>query len=520
MPTKTKSNGSTPKEQTQVRILLNNASEQGTSGLKQWGGFIQAAYNAALYWPTVQPLYSRLRTSMPEMVMVRRAFSSWVRNMKPVVDLPEKPTDDDKRYQDFIYSDFENMEGGSTKLLDTMVNHVPFYGWGWWEAVSARRDPAWVPPPFVDQQGKIWPDEWRSEQDDGLAGLRRLAWRDTSTFFGWEFDGTKKAIGMNQQDYPNRKVTLWKKDSLHLTFGDPNNPEGSTPLESVWRLERIKYGLEVIQGIGFEHAAGHAKFKKTEQGTLSADDKTNVATAARNLLSAQEGNYMFLPFGVEGEVIDIPFQAAGSLLEAIKHYSILALSVYMMQTVILNTLTDTGARAAAVDSTQLAIFSFNSMMDGFANQYDDQIGRHLWEWNKDSFPNATRRPNIRFSHVENNIDLGALGTFLSQINGIIPLSLDDYKAFRVRSGFLPENNPEPGDVEEARDLDDAGKPDEPVPPTLEEQLFKQKVTPALAGGARESNGSKPDEFSFPDVSNQEFDMMSLREANRVMREYS
>ena len=511
--TKNKSNGQAPKEQTQVRILLNNAEEKGTSGLRQWGGFIQAAYNAALYWPTVQPLYSRLRTSMPEMVMVRRAYSSWVRNMRPVVDLPEKPTDDDKRYQDFIYSDFDNMEGGSTKFLDTMVNHVPFYGWGWWEAIPARRDPDWVPPAFVDQQGKTSPDEWRSEQEDGLIGLRRLAWRDTSTFFGWEFDGTKKMIGMKQQDFPNRAVTLSKKDSLHLTFGDPNNPEGSTPMESVWRLERIKYGLEVIQGIGFEHAAGHAKFKKTEQGTLAPDDKTNVAEAARNLLSAQEGNYMFLPYGVDGEVIDIPFQAAGSLLEAIKHYSILALSVYMMQTIILNTLTDTGARAAAVDSTQLAIFSFNSMMDGFANQYDDQIGRRLWGWNKESFPKMTRRPNIRFSHVENNIDLGALGTFLSQINGIIPLSLDDYKAFRAKSSFLPENNPKTSDVEEARALDDPGK-EEPAPPTPEDQLppeFKQKI---------KSNGSNNStEFAFPDVSNQDFKMMSPREANRVIREY-
>jgi hypothetical protein len=513
MPTtaKTKSNGHAPKEQTQVRILLNNASEQGTSGLKQWGGFIQAAYNAALYWPTVQPLYSRLRTSMPEIVMVRRAFSSWARNMQPVVDLPENPTDDDKRYQDFIYSDFENMEGGSARLLDTIVNHVPFYGWGWWEAVPARRDPEWIPPSFVDQRGEAWPDDWRSEQEDGLIGMRRLAWRDTSTFYGWEFDGTKRMIAMKQQDFPNRAVTLRKKDSLHLTFGDPNNPEGSTPLEAVWRLERIKYGLEVIQGIGFEHAAGHAKFKKTEAGTLSTEDKQNVATAARNLLSAQEGNYMFLPFGVDADVIDVAFQAAGSLLEAIKHYSILALSVYMMQTIILNTLTDTGARAASVDSTQLAIFSFNSMMDGFASQYDDQIGRRLWEWNRHAFPNATRRPNIRFSHVQNNIDLGSLGTFLGQINGIIPLSLDDYKAFRRQSGFMPENNPEPGDVEEARTLDDAGdaKPEESIPPTPEEQLFKQKVKVL-----KPSN-----DFAFPNVSNKAFSMMSLREANWLIREY-
>src|SRR5688572_6760976 len=107
MPTakKVKANGHESQEKPEVRIVFNEA---GTSGLKEWSGFVQAAYNAALYWPNVQPLYSRLRTSMPEIVMIRRAFSSWARNMTPIVDLPEKPTDDDKRYQEFIESDFEN----------------------------------------------------------------------------------------------------------------------------------------------------------------------------------------------------------------------------------------------------------------------------------------------------------------------------------------------------------------------------------------------------------------------------
>jgi len=102
---------------------------------------------------------------------------------------------------------------------------------------------------------------------------------------------------------------------------------------------------------------------------------------------------------------------------------------------------------------------------------------------------------------------------LSQINGIIPLSLDDYKAFRAKSSFLPENNPKTSDVEEARALDDPGK-EEPAPPTPEDQLppeFKQKI---------KSNGSNNStEFAFPDVSNQDFKMMSPREANRVIREY-
>jgi len=463
---KVKANGKQPETRREVRIVFNEA---GTSGLKEWSGFITQAYNAALYWPGVQPLYSRLRTSMPEIVMIRRAFASWARNMSPVVDLPENPSDDDKRYQEFIQSDFENMEGGSAQFLDTLVNHVPFYGWGWWEAVPGLRDGAWTPPPFVDSQGKFWPDDWRSEQNDGLIGMRRLAWRDTSTFYGWEFDGAKKMIGMTQQDFPNTPVTLPKNKSLHLTFGDPNNPEGSSPLEAVWRLERIKYGLEVIQGIGFEHAAGHLSVQKTESGTISDPDKTAIAEAARNLLSAQEGNYAYWPHGIEGQVLDIPFQAASSLLEAIKHYSILTLSVYMMQTIALNTMTNTGAQASQVDSTNLAVFTFNAMMDGFASQYDAQIGKRLYQWNKDSFPGLTKRPNIRFSHIENNIALGELGGFMSALNGILPLGEEDYKAFRKRSGFLPENNPEmDATIEPARTLDNAPTDGQPTPEKAEQ----------------------------------------------------
>jgi len=447
------------KQPAEVRIVINQAQEQGTSGLRQMGGFVAEAYNAALYYPSAYPIYNKIRRSMPEMVTIRQAFTAWARNVSPVVDLPDEPSDDDKRYQEFIEQDFENMEGGFTTFVDTMVNHVPFMGFGWWDVAPAIRDPDWIPPSFTDQTGKTSKDEWRSEYDDGLIGIRRIGWRDASSFMGWEFDARKKVTGMKQQDYPNPPVMLSKDHSLHMTFGDPNNPEGLTPLEAVWRLERIKYGLEVIMGIGFEHAAGHLKVKKTEKGTLSASDKLVAKQAARAILTAQEGNYAVYPFGMEGDVMDIPFQAAGNLLEAIKYYGIVALSVYMMQFVALNTMTNTGALASQVDSTQIGIFSFNAMLDGFAAQYDQQVGKRLYNWNKASFPNLTKRPTIKFSHVENNLAMQELGSFLQSINGILPLGEDDVKAFRKRSGWMPENSPKPEDEIKTKSQV------EPTPPT-------------------------------------------------------
>lgn len=434
------------KEEKEVRIVFN---EVGTSGLKEFSGFVSEAYNAQLFWPAVQPTFARLRRSMPEIVMIRQAFTSWARNTSPQIDLPDDATDDDKRYQEFIYTDFENMEGGYSAFIDTLINHVPFDGWGWWEAVGGKRDPAWNPPDALDT--------WRSEADDGLTGIRRLAWRDTSTFYGWDFDDNKRLKGLHQQDFPKPPVLLPLENSLHLTFGDPNNPEGLSPLESVWRLERLRFGLEVVQGIGYEHAAGYLNVTKSEQGTLTTADKQNVKDAAKAILTAQEGNYALWPYGMLGEVKDIGFQAAPSILDAIKHYSILALSVYTMQWMALNTLTGSGSFAAADDSSSMGVFTFNAMLDGFAAQYDQQIGKRLWAWNKQYFPNATKRPTIRFSHINKAVALGEMGAFLQQMNGILPMGDEDWKAIRKRSSFLPESLPEVDPQEEARKAEEKAR---------------------------------------------------------------
>src|SRR6478752_379859 len=433
-----------PTQPVETRILLNDP-EKGTSGLKEYGGFVSEAYNASLFYPGVSTLYHRLRTSCPEMVMVGRAFTAWARNVEPQVDLPEKPSDDDKRYQDFVLSDFGNMEGGFGQYLETVVGRAPFDGFTWMSAVPALRDPSWVPPAYVVSANETEPDEWRSEAKDGLIGIRRLAYRDSSTLYHWDINHQKRLRGFVQQDFPYPQIALPLDQSLHHQFGDPSNPEGNSPLQAVWRLERIKYGLEVIQGIGFEHAAGYLNATKTETGTISNDDKRNVKDAARAILTAQEGNYAFWPFGITGKVEDVPFGAAPSLLEAIKHYSVLMLSVYMMQFIALNTMTNTGAQASQVDSTNMGIFTFNSMLDGFAKQYDDQIGKRLYKWNKNSFPGLTARPKITFSHVKNNLAMQELGGFLTALNGIIPLGPDDIKAIRKESGWMPENGPKPGD---------------------------------------------------------------------------
>ncbi len=402
--------------------------EQGTSGLKEWSGFIDQAYNRSLKWPSVQPLYSRLRRSDPEVSAVRQIFTSLIRGATIRWEGPNEPTDGDKQALEFCESLGEDIVGGWDDFMETLISYVPFMGWGWWEVVPGIRRAGWSPPD----------DEWQSSFTDGRIGIRKLAFRDSSSFYSWQFDDNgRRLIGMNQSNYPHPTVMLPLDNSLHITFGDPNNPEGLSPLEAVWRLERIKYGLEVIQGIGFEHAAGYLSV--TAENNLSPSDNIAVEKAARAVLSAQEGNYAAWPKGVTGEVKDIPFAAAPSLLEAIRYFGILKLVVFNAQSMAMSTLSGAGSYAALNDSSSTFILSFNAMLDGFSKQFDEQVGKRLFKWN--SFPGMTKRPHFSITPV-NKITLQELGDILAPLQAILKMGDDDQIAIRKASGFLPETLPE------------------------------------------------------------------------------
>lgn len=435
--------------------------ELGFPGVLNFGGYIQAAYQRELYWPTVFPLYNRLRRSDPEVSVVRQIFSAVAGDLKFEWKGPEEgATDDDARALEFAEEALTDLDGGIEQFRDTLVSHVPFMGWGWWELVPGLRRKNWVPP---DKDGE--PDEWRSKFDDGLTGFRRLAFRDHSSFLAWDIStATGKLLGMQQLAMPHPMRVLPLANSVHMTFGDTSSPEGLTPLESLWRLERIKYGLEIVQGIGYEHAAGYLNVTKTSTGEITTTDTANIRKAARAILTAQEGNYAAWPNGFTGKVEDVNFTAGQHIMEAIRYYGLLKLALFNAQWVGMSSITDKGSYSALHDASSTWMVFFNAMMAGFARQLDLQLGARLFEYNKNSFPKMTERPHLIITPVEKFIELDKLGALWTAIKDTMPIGEADFLALRRKTGFLPEEVPAGADVytkPSAPGLPGAGQPAQP-----------------------------------------------------------
>lgn len=416
--------------------------EIGTIGLNAYAGMIQEAYNSELYWPQCIPLYSRLWSSDPEVVVVRNVLSAMSMEQRVEFKLHpsiEKPTTDDELAIEFGNEVLNDIEGGVGKWFTSAMTRVPFYGWGWWEAVPGIRIEDWKPP---DKD-----DPWRSDYNDGLVGYRRLAFRRYKSFYAWDQnESTGRLYGMEQYDIPNDPVKIPLDSSLHITFGDSDNPEGLATFEALWRLERIKYSLELIMGIGFEHTAGYVSFTAKEE--LTPADKVHINAAARAVTTAQAGNYLALPDNIEAAIVDAGFQSAEQLMDAIKYYGILKLALLGMQWAAMGTLSPYGSYSSVSDASEFFLTIYNSMSYGFIQQADEQIGKRLFEFevNKATFPDMTRRPVLTVTKAEKTIKLDELGSLMTALSAIIPMGDDDLLAVRKKTGFLPEELPQDGEI--------------------------------------------------------------------------
>jgi hypothetical protein len=427
----------------------------GTTGLDTWTGYIYKAYHQDLYWPGAYEEFNRIRRMDQEISIVRQVYDALAHQISFEWEMPDEPTPKDEEVNEFLNTLLGDVEGGQRQFISTVMSHTPFMGWIWFEAVPAVRSLDWRSPDG---------DDWESQYDDGRIGFRRLGFRDHGSFEQWILDeGTGRLLGMVQHDPPNDPVDLKIDRAVHLTYGDADNPEGLSPLEAIWRMEKIKYGLEVIFGIGAEHTAGYAKVTTFEE--LDATGKGVVRQAMRALMTAQEGNYIT---EIDGkfmvDIMDVPFAAAGHILEAVRYYSMSKLQIYTMAWIAMATTAGTGALAAIKDSSTMFLTVWNSMTNGFA----EQTGEHLWKqakrYNSDLFTGAAKQ-KLTATPIEKEIALAEIAQLLPVLQQVLDLGEEDILAIRrllAQANIVSETLPEVEEVVEPVDGDEVDEDGLPV----------------------------------------------------------
>jgi len=409
-----------------------NEKEIGVPGLvAAWGsGLFDQAYLPELNWPDAWHTFKRLYRADEEVTLARQTYSAWSQDGEILVRGRANPTDDDRAAIDFYKQVLDDIDGGIMRWVGKAMSTVPFLGWGVWEIVPGRRDPEWAPP----QQ-----DPWRSEYDDGLIGLRRLGWRDYSTFWEWEVhEETQRPLAFVQSWY-GKSTSIPMQNLLHLTFGDPDNPHGLAPLEALYRIERRQHALGIVQGIGFERSAGYLSVNLEK--SPSENDLTKIRQAARSIMAAQEGNFGVWPAGVTAAIIDTPFAAAEVLLESLRFLHLKKLQILLAaQWMSISTTARTGTYSAAEDASEMALSVYNAILKSLIEQFNEQVGKRLWSWNKHHFPQA-KRPLFVAKEVRKVPTPTAMSQLIAMLAPNMALGPEDWVAIRRMLGFLPLQNP-------------------------------------------------------------------------------
>lgn len=418
--------------------MTQATSEKGKVGLESLYGLIYEAYLPQLRWPDVASLYNRIYRSDTEVAICRTIIDSFANQATYQYVAPEaigefrgddlNPIDAEKKAIDFANQVLEDMDTPFSHWISSCMSKVLFYGFGLWEFVLGLRKQNWKAP---DQ------DDWKSKYDDGAIGIRRLAFRSYSSFRSWELSDKGYVKGFYQDVGGGEQVFIPKEKLLHLKYGDLENPEGLATLETIYRLEKIKYQLEIVQGIGFEHSAGYLDVSSEHE--IGEQDLVTIRSAARAVMSAQQGNYALWPEGVTGEIKSTRFESAETLLSALRFYSILKLAVVNMQWATIGTISQFGTYSTMADATTFFITWFNTALQAFVSQIDKQLTPQIFsKANMSMFPGLVQPPQLTATRVHKITNLIEIGQFLMAIKPMLPLTPDDWQAIRRRSEFLQE----------------------------------------------------------------------------------
>ena len=240
----------------------------GTPGLKHHGGYVREEFHKNLAGTKAAKVYREIRDNHP---LVGGAFSATRFLIGQVRYYVEKTGDtpEHEAAQKFCESVIDDLDRPLRRIINEFLDVMTF-GWAYGEKLfKIRRGPEELLP------------EFRSDYEDGLIGLRDIAFRAQESLDRWDIARDGSILGMWQRS-PTSGETLYIPRSKSVLFRleeSKNNPEGRSALRNVYTSYYHQKHIKFVEGVGIERRlAGYPVMEVPPHILSSGASSTDQAT--------------------------------------------------------------------------------------------------------------------------------------------------------------------------------------------------------------------------------------------------
>lgn len=222
-------------------LMLSIFKEQGATGLKRQGGYVDEEFLPQLRGRKAMAIYREMSDNDPIVGALMFAIKRLLYNVEWRPE-PAGKTRDDANAAKLVETCLEDMSTPWSVFISEALSML-VYGYSWHEIVYKRRGGLWATDP-----------RHRSKFSDGLVGWRKIPIRSQDTMQRWVFDESGDVRAMIQMAPPRYKlIALPIERSLLFRFDEAKgNPEGRSLLRNAYRPWFMKKRLEEIEAVGVE----------------------------------------------------------------------------------------------------------------------------------------------------------------------------------------------------------------------------------------------------------------------------
>lgn len=261
--------------------------EIGTSGLRQFGGFVLEEWLAQLQGRKGAWAYREMIDNDPVVGGVMFAVKMLIRGVRWWVD------GDDER-ADFVWSCMHDMGETWDDFISEALSMVG-YGYAAHEIVYKKRqgpqDVKWTGTPETEEDSST---PGSSQYKDGKIGWRKLPVRAQETTLNWDFDGYSGIRGLNQIDWHGGYHTIpIQKMLLFRTETTRNNPEGRSLFRNAWVPFYSVKNVQSLELIGIERELAGIPVATPPEGVdlFLTSNQTLLAEVKKMVTSIKRDEY-------------------------------------------------------------------------------------------------------------------------------------------------------------------------------------------------------------------------------------